>query len=81
MYASLVGRGIVTTTATFFTDSDFSVIYGVCQDEDATNRLYEFCLTEDGDWVLEPEEPLREAGRYAELVEDLEGFKTRTGRT
>lgn len=78
MYASLVGRGIVTTAATFFADTDFSVIYGVCQDEDAVNRLYEFRPAEDGDWTLAHEETMQDSGRYADVVESLDTFKART---
>lgn len=58
-----------TTTPSFFIDDD--TIFGVCQDMDAVNYLYEFTRSADGAWELTDTQQLQDIGRYQDICQSF----------
>jgi hypothetical protein len=62
-----------TTTPSFFIDND--TIFGVCQDVDAVNRMYEFSRAEDGTCSLRNTQQLQDAGRYQDIYQSFSEYQ------
>ena len=64
----------IGTTVPFFFVSD-DVIYGVCQDADAINRMCEFSKETDGSWALRDTREPQDAGRYQDIHQSFREFQ------
>ena len=62
-----------TTTPSFYIDGD--TIFGVCQDADATNRMYKFTQETDGTWSLCDAQQLQDIGRYQDVYQTFAEFQ------
>lgn len=63
-----------TTTPSFFIADD--AIFGVCQDVDAVNYLYEFTKSADGMWELSETQQLQDVGRYQDIYQSFSEYQT-----
>lgn len=62
-----------TTSPSFFIDEE--TIFGVCQDVDAVNYLYEFTKSADGAWELSETQQLQDSGRYQDIYQSFSEFQ------
>lgn len=65
-----------TTAPSFFVNNDTDVIYGVCQDDEAINYLYKFCLAEDGTWSMSGVQHLQDVGVYQDTYQSFAEYQT-----
>ena len=61
------------TLPSFFIGND--VIFGVCQDTDAVNYLYEFAKNSDGHWDLVDTQRLQVDGCYQDVYESYSEYQ------
>lgn len=63
----------VITAPSYFVEG--GVIFGVCQDQDAVNHLFEFAKSDDGTWVLKDSRELQDTGRYQDVHQSFAEFE------
>lgn len=62
-----------TTSPSFFIGDD--TIFGVCQDVDAVNYLYEFTRDTRGTWGLNEARQLQDTGRYQDIQQSFSEYQ------
>ena len=67
------------TLPSFFIGND--VIFGVCQDIDAVNYLYEFAKNSDGHWDLVDTQRLQADGCYQDVYESYSEYQAAMATT
>lgn len=75
-YTSILGAmGIQpgTTSPAFFIEGD--TIFGVCQDSDAVNYMYEFSKSADDTWELSNTQQLQDTGRYQDIYQSFSDYQ------
>ncbi len=75
-YTSILGAmGIQpgTTSPAFFIEGD--TIFGVCQDSDAVNYMYEFSKSADDTWELSNTQQLQDTGRYQDICQSFSDYQ------
>ncbi len=64
----------ITASAYYIIADD--AIFGVCQDVDAVNYLYEFTKSADGTWELSENQQLQDVGRYQDIYQSFSEYQT-----
>lgn len=63
----------VATVPSFFVDEE--TVFGVCQDSDAVNYMYEFSKSADDTWELSDIQQLQDIGRYQDIYQSFSDYQ------
>lgn len=58
-----------------------NTIFGVCQDAEAINYMYEFVKDSDGKWALRNTQKLQDVGRYQDVFQSSSDYQTKSNKS